>query len=129
MRRHEIIPGVRFKVFDRQRHASVLRIQGSNDGLDLLTFLQHLARMLDATRPRNIRNVNQTIDAVFDLDKRAKVSKIADAPMYSAADLITFSDGPPGILLDLLHAQTDPVRPGIDAEDFHFDGIAGPDQL
>src|SRR5581483_11618093 len=86
---YEIIPGVRFEIFDRKRHPPVFGIDASDDRFDLLAFLQNLSGMLDPPRPRNVGNVDESIDAVLDFDKGAEVSQVSDASLNSRTNLIT----------------------------------------
>src|SRR5690349_10771913 len=70
---NEVIPRIRFEILNRKRHAPVLRIDTGDNRFDLLALLQNLSGMLDATRPRNVRNMNQAVDAILDLDESAEI--------------------------------------------------------
>src|SRR5687767_145892 len=85
--------------------------------------------MLNPARPGNVRHVYQPVDAILDFDKRAKVSQVAHAAVHSAAHLVTIVQGLPGVILNLLHAQTDAPRFRINAQDFNFDAISGINNL
>src|ERR1700687_2293268 len=63
------IPGVWRKIFYRKRQAPVFSTDARNRGVDLLTFLQNFAGMLDAPCPGDIGNMAQAIDTVFDFNK------------------------------------------------------------
>src|SRR5262249_22643252 len=117
------------QVLHRQRHSATLRIDAGDDGVYLLTFFEDLARMFDSTRPRNIRDMNQTINSLFNLDKGTEVGQISHAPVNSRADLVTLVESLPRVFLHLLHAQADPARLGVDPEDLHLDRVARVDQL
>ena len=75
----ELLPGIGFEVLDGQRQTTVLAVDARDNRVDLLTFLQHLARMLDAARPRNVGNVNQAVDSIFNFDKGAEVRQVPHA--------------------------------------------------
>ena len=85
--------------------------------------------MLDAARPGNVRNVNQPINAVFDFNKCSEVGEVANLAVNAVADLISFAESAPGIVLHLLHAEADAARFRIHAEHFNFDRITGADQF
>src|SRR5689334_19839491 len=67
--------------------------------------------------------MDQSVNAIFNLDKCAEVSKVPDAPVYACADLITLVQRLPRILLHLLHTQADASRPRIHAEHFNLDQV------
>src|SRR5437763_9624481 len=73
--------------------------------------------------------MNQTINAVFDLNERAKVSQVAHSSVHARANLISIVKRLPGVLLHLLHAETDPSSLGVDAEHLDIDNITGIDDL
>src|SRR5215510_6370046 len=79
--------------------------------------------MLDPARPGNVRHVDQPVNSVFNLNKSTKGRKISDPAMYACADLITLVQRLPRVLLHLLHAETDPTRPWIDAQHFNLNQV------
>src|ERR1051325_750153 len=85
--------------------------------------------MLDASRPGNIRHMDQTVYTVFDLDKCAEVRQVSHAAVYAGADLITLVQSLPGVVLNLFHPEADAARLGIDTEDLDFHFVARVDQL
>src|SRR6476620_8925336 len=85
--------------------------------------------MLDATRPRNVRDVDQPVDAILNFDEGAKVSQIAHPPMHARSHLIAVGQSGPGIFLDLFHAETYSSALGIDTQHFDIDDIARVDDL
>src|SRR6185503_13405578 len=69
--------------------------------------------------------MDQTVNAVFNLDKSTEVGKVPDAAVYARADLITLVQRLPWILLHLLHAQADASRSWIHAKHFNLDHVDG----
>src|SRR5678815_2660546 len=69
--------------------------------------------------------MDQTVNAIFNLNKGTEVSKIPDATVNARADLVTLVQRLPRILLHLLHAETDAPRSWINAEHFNLDQVAG----
>lgn len=45
--------------------------------------------MLDALGPTEVRNMNQAINAFFDLDESAEVRELADAAFHHRANTVT----------------------------------------
>src|SRR3979411_2366151 len=70
---NKAIPGVGLEVLNRKRQPPVLCIDARDYGINLLPLLQHVARMFDPPGPGDIRNVNESVHSVFDLDEGAKV--------------------------------------------------------
>src|SRR6266581_4717940 len=73
--------------------------------------------------------MDESVNSVFNLNKSAKVSQIADPAVNPRANLVAFTEGAPGIVLDLLHSQADTPRLGINAENFNLNGVARPDDF
>src|ERR1700757_1276066 len=101
MLRQEPIPDIRLELLDAQRKTAILRLDAQNDRTNLLALLQDLGRMLDPLGPAQVRNMHQTVDAVFDLDERAEVGEVAYAPFDDGAGGILLLELLPRILLEL----------------------------
>src|SRR5688572_27693435 len=85
--------------------------------------------MLDALAPRHVRDVNQAVDVLLDLDEGAELGEVADLALDLRADRILLGQLVPRIALDLLEAERDPPRGGIDAEDHRLDRVADVEDL
>src|ERR1017187_3687585 len=85
--------------------------------------------MLDALGPAEVGDVNQTVDAVFNLNEGPKVSQVADATLDDGAGGIALSEVLPWIVEELLHAQRDAAVSRVDAEDNGFNFVARLHQL
>src|SRR5215475_6587141 len=117
----EPVPGIRFEVFDRKRKPAIFYIDRGNDGFDFLILLERLARMLDPFGPRNVGDVNETVNSLFDLDKCAEISQIPHTSFDSRPDTIALLQCLPGIRFDLFDAEADPAGVLIDLEHLRFD--------
>ena len=67
--------------------------------------------------------------ARLQLNERAVVGDVGDRALEACADRILGLDAGPRIGLQLLHAEADALRLGIDAHDLHLDRIADVDDL
>src|SRR5262249_4721185 len=74
--------------------------------------------------PRHVRDVDQTVDVLFDLDERAELGQVADLPFDARADRILLGQLVPRVRFDLLEAERDAPRCGIDAEHHRIDAVA-----
>ena len=84
----EGLPHIGLKLLDAERQAALLRLNAEHDGLHLLALLQHFGGMLDALGPAQVADVDQAVDAVFDLDEGAEVGQVAHAAFDDRADRI-----------------------------------------
>src|SRR3954452_10525159 len=100
VRLREVVPLVRQELFDRERETLILAVDADHARLHRVALLQHLVRMLQAAVPRHVRDVNQSVDAVFDFDESAEVGEVADLARDDGADRITLGDSVPRILFE-----------------------------
>src|SRR6185295_7567325 len=85
--------------------------------------------MLDSFGPGDIRDVNESVDSVFDFDKRSKIGKRADLTGNTRADAIAHWQSLPRIGGDLLDAQTYSAAVRICFEHDGFDFLPDREQL
>src|SRR2546423_1656283 len=85
--------------------------------------------MLDAFVPRDVGDVDEAINALFDLDERAEVRQVTHTPVDARADLVTLFERLPRIRLRLLHAETDAPRARVNAQHFGLNLFAHVHQL
>ena len=67
--------------------------------------------------------MDETVNTFFELNKRTKISDIADAAVNLGADRITKVDRRPGVFLELLHAEADAAFNGVNAQDLDLNFI------
>ena len=125
----EALPDVGLQLLDAQGEAAVLRLDAENDGLYLFAFLDDFRGVLDALGPAQVGDVDEAVDAVFDLDEGAEVGEVADAALDNGAGGVFVAEALPGVLEELLHAERDAAIGGIDAENNGVDLVAGLDEL
>ena len=73
--------------------------------------------------------MDQALDAGLQLHERAIVGDVRHGALETRADGILGLDAGPRIGLQLLHAEADALRLGIDAHDLHLDRVADVDDL
>src|SRR5438552_4994442 len=73
--------------------------------------------------------MNQTVNPILDFDESPEVSKVADSAMHASSYLIAVAECLPGIVLSLLHPQTNPAGLWIDAQHLNFNGVSGIHEL
>ncbi len=80
--------------------------------------------MLDAARPGHVGDVNETVDALLELDEGAEVRQVADLARDAAADGVLLGDALPGIGKRVLERKRDAPGLGIDVGDDGLDRVA-----
>src|SRR5262244_804357 len=113
----EHLPRVAHGLLETERDAALDRIDFEDLNVDLLRGRDDLARMHVLLGPRHFRNVNEALDAGLELDERAVVGDVGDAPLEPGADRIFRLDSLPGVILQLLHAERNAVGLVIDLDD------------
>src|SRR3954471_6482191 len=136
------------RVLERQHHPGILLrlLHSERDLLLGLVHLQHhrfdgftdahdLRRMANIPGPAHLGDVDQPLDTGLDFHEGAVVGDRDDLALNPGAHRILRGDVLPGIGLQLLHAQADPLSLPVDIEDFdldfltdgnHFGGVRHP---
>src|SRR3954471_18673921 len=107
----------------------MLGFDGQDDSLDLVALLHDFRRMLHALGPAHVADVDQSVDAVFDLDERAELGEVADFAFDSRADGILIMELLPWVGGELLHAERDAALGGVHVEHHGLDLVANVDDL
>ena len=122
-------PGVRRQLLATQRDALLLHIDREDDALHLVALLDHLGGVADLLRPRHVRDVQEAIDALLDLDEGAVAGEVPDGALDDGTDRVVLLDHVPGVHLRLLHAEGDLLLGVVELQHDHLDRVAGLDQL
>src|SRR2546426_250455 len=124
MRGDKIVPRVRLQLFDRKRHSPVFRINSGYDRIDLLAFLQHFARMLDALGPAHLRNMHQSLDPRFQFYESSIISYARNLPRDPSGGRKALLDCFPRIGQELFVSERDPLAFAIEFEDLDLYRVA-----
>src|SRR5215210_2301913 len=76
--RNKSLPGARRKVLHRQRETLAVFVNAGDDRFNFLIFLKDIFRMLDLFGPRNIRDVNKSVNSLLEFHKRSEIGQIAN---------------------------------------------------
>ena len=101
----EAVPGVLLQLLVAQREATVLLVDLEYDHVDVGTDLRELTRVLHLLGPAQIRDVDQAVDALLDLDEYAEVREVAHLGRALRADGVLGLDVLPRIGRQLLDAE------------------------
>ena len=101
----EYIPRIVLQLLVAKAETTVLLVDIQNDNVNLCTNLSELRRMLNLLSPREVADVNQTVNTLFELNEYTEVSEVANLSGVLAANRILNLDSLPGIFLQLLDAE------------------------
>ena len=113
-------------LLDREADAPALKVEVDDLHPELLIRGDHLLGELDVVG-RHLRDVDQALDAVSDLDERAERDQLGDPAVDQLADLMALGELLPGILLGGLQRQADALTATVDVEHLHLDLVADGD--
>src|SRR5216684_1305633 len=125
----ERAPRIGQGLLEAEADAPLLRIDIEHHDLDLLAGRDDLAGMDVLLGPRHLRDVDETLDAGLQLDEGAVIGDVGDAAGELGAGRVFELDALPRIGLELLHAERDALRLGVEADDLHLDRLADMQRL
>src|SRR5262245_33004420 len=79
----QALPRVRLELLESERNATLTRIHVKHHALDLVADVEHLGRMLHALGPRHLAYVDQSFNALLQLDESAVVGHAQNAAFYA----------------------------------------------
>ena len=112
-------PGILLDLLHAQRDLLGPRIHLQHHGLDLVRDGHQLRWMADVARPRHLRNVDQPLDTLLQLDEGPVVGDRDHLPVHAHADRVLEVDVGPRIGKQLLEPERDPLSLPVDVE--HLD--------
>src|SRR5665213_1547544 len=125
----EAIPRVGETLFEAQADAPLLRIDVEHHHLDLLAGRDDLARMHVLLGPAHFRDMDEAFDAGLQFDESAVIGDVGDTALELGRGRVFELDAFPRIGLELLHAERDALRLGIEADDLDLHGLADMERL
>ena len=81
----EYIPRIVLQLLVAKAETTVLLVDIQNDNVNLCTNLSELRRMLNLLSPREVADVNQTVNTLFELNEYTEVSEVANLSGVLAA--------------------------------------------
>ena len=118
-------PGILLRLLHAEGNLFFVRIDLEDDRFDGFPNGHELARMPDIARPTHFADVNEALDAWFELDERTVVRDRDHLSGDAGSDRILVGDVLPRIALQLLQPKADALAGPINVE--HFDLELRPD--
>src|SRR6266852_553214 len=125
----ESLPRVRHGLLEAEADAPLLRIDIEHHHFHFLRSGDDLAGMHVLLGPAHLGDVDEAFDTGLQLDEGAVIRDIGDAALVAGARRVFELDAFPGIGLELLHAERDALRLGVEADDLDLDGLADMERL
>src|SRR6478735_2079559 len=114
---------VAVELLDAQADALAVHVDAQHDGFDFLALLVVANGGFAGFVPREVRQVNQAVDAGSQADEHAEVGDRLDRALDAVAALGVLREFLPRVGLALLHAQADAALVFVDLEDHDFDFV------
>ena len=103
--RNRIHPRVGGELLEAQGNTTLVYIDREYDTGELVALLDNLGGVRNLLRPRHVRDVQEAIDALLDLDECAVGRKVADATFDDRSLGIVLLSKVPRVCLGLLHTK------------------------
>ena len=120
----EALPRIGHALLEAERDAALGHVDVQHHHFDLLRGRHDLARMDVLLGPAHLGDVHQTFDARLQLHEGAVVGDVGDAALELQPDRVLGTRAVPRIAHQLLHAERDALRLGVEADDLHLDLLA-----
>ena len=117
-------PRVALCLLEAKGHAALYAIDFQNHDVDFLRGRNDLARVYVLLCPRHFRDVNQTFNTGFQLNKCTIVGDVGDAALVGRTERVFRANQIPRIFHQLLHAQGDTVGVFVDLDNLNLDRLA-----
>jgi len=125
----ERLPGILLGLLEAEADPPLLGVDLEDLDLHLLARRDDLARVNILLGPAHLGDVDQALNARLQLHESAVVSNVGDGAFEARTDRVLGLDALPRVGLQLLHAEADALRLGVDADDLHLHRIADIDDL
>ena len=86
------VPRIVLELLHAEADAFFDRVDAEHLHLDLLALMEQALRALRTARPRDLRNMNEALDAGFELDKNAVIGDRRDNALELGIDRIDLND-------------------------------------
>src|ERR1700677_1052302 len=125
----ELLPGIFLELLHAERDAAVVRIDAQDNGVDLVTGLDHLRRMLHPVGTSHLRDVNEALDALLQFDECTVVGDRENAAANLCTDRVAFSRVQPWIRRQLLETQGNTLLILVELQYLHLNLVANIDEV
>ena len=107
-----------------EAQAAVCLVDFEDNNIKLCAQLRELRRMLNFLRPREVRDVHETINAFFQFNEYAEVGEVAYLALVLRANGIFLFDVLPRIFFELLDAERHLALLAVERKDYSLNFVA-----
>ena len=116
----EYIPGVFFELLVTEAQATVFFVDLQHLYIDIRTDLSKFGRMFNLLSPRQVRDVDQTVNTFFNFYEYTEVSEVANLSCVLRTDRIFLFDSFPRISFQLLDTQRHLTFFAVQSQNYSF---------
>ena len=120
----EYIPRIVFQLLVTQAQTTVFLVDFQNYYIDVCTNLSEFRRMFDLLSPRQVRDVDQSVNTFFDFYEYTEVSEVANFSNVLRTYRIFFFDSFPWICFQLFDTQRHLAFFAVQSQDDSFYFVA-----
>ena len=122
-------PRILFDLLHPERDFLVRRIDLENHCLDLISKGHELGGVPDIACPGHLRDMDQSLDTLLELDERTVVGDRYHPAPDTGADRVLLVDVGPRVREKLLESERNPLAVPIDIQHLHVDGVGDLDDF
>ena len=125
----DLVPRIRLRLLHAERDFLLVLVDAEHNHIDLITGIDEFGRMIDALGPRHLADMNQSLNAVFQLHEGTVRHHIDHFATNLRADRVLGLDVVPRAGVLLLQAERDLFLVAIDVQDHHLEFLVDLDHL
>ena len=122
-------PGVGLELLHAERNLLGVGVNLEHHALNDIALLDHLGGVLDPLRPGHLRDVDEALDALLELDEGAVVDHGDNLAEHLHVGGVAVLCARPGVGLQLLEAERDALALAVELEDLDAELVANADDL
>ena len=101
----DVLPRILLELLQTKAHLALVAVEGEDDGLYLVAYLQEVLSGTQVLTPRHLGDVDQTLDARLDFDEGTVVGHDDNLALDMVADLEVLVEAIPWVRGELLQTE------------------------
>ena len=117
----DVLPRILLELLQAKAHLALVAVEGEDDGLYLVAYLQEVLSGTQVLTPRHLGDVDQTLDARLDFDEGTVVGHDDNLALDMVADLEVLVEAIPWVRGELLQTEGNALLLLVEVEDNDID--------
>ena len=117
----DVLPRILLELLQAKAHLALVAVEGEDDGLYLVAYLQEVLSGTQVLAPRHLGDVDQTLDARLDFDEGTVVGHDDNLALDMVADLEVLVEAIPWVRGELLQTEGNALLLLVEVEDNDID--------